>query len=79
MNDNGTVCIMLSAIIEDHRFEMYMVKMKDASAVFTRDCGTATLSYAEVRYPSPRLHGAERNGEVEKKFLKNISVEQICP
>jgi hypothetical protein len=30
MNDNGTVCIMLSAIIEDHRFEMYMVKMKDA-------------------------------------------------
>jgi hypothetical protein len=25
MNDNGTVCIMLSAIIKDHRFEMYML------------------------------------------------------
>ena len=25
MNDNGTVCIMLSAIIKYHRFEMYML------------------------------------------------------
>jgi hypothetical protein len=81
MNDNGTVCIMLSAIIKDHRFEMYMLY---TFQIYGKDERCLRSIYTWLWHCNPFIGWSAmvtRSGtvKIKKKFLKNISVEQICP